>query len=260
MGPEPYEIENIAIYGIDNVPRAKIPNFDLFEGPLDLLLFLVSKAQIDIKDIFISKVTSQYLEFVNSLQDEDMDRASEFIDMAARLIEIKSRKLLPKPRIEDEEEEDPELALIRQLEDFKLMKEASEKLSPGHEIAQNRFFREPSDMEEKIQLDLTDVSIHTLQEAFQNLLLLSDIEPEDIAIREIQREEITVEDRITYISGKLKSKTKISFSELFADKPSRYEVITTFMALLEMLKLNEIFVSQAGPSHILYISLREKSA
>jgi len=233
---------------------------DLFEGPLDLLLFLVSKAQIDIKDIFISKVTSQYLEFVNSLQDEDMDRASDFIDMAARLIEIKSRKLLPKPRIENEDEEDPEQALIRQLEDFKLMKEASEKLSPGHEIAQNRFYREPTDQEEKIQLDLKDVSIHTLQEAFQNLLLLSDIEPEEIAVREIQREEITVEDRITYIAKTLKTKSKISFRDLFAGKASRYEVITTFMALLEMLKLNEILVSQAGPSQILYISLREKSA
>ena len=125
---------------------------------------------------------------VITLQDEDMDRASDFIDMAARLIEIKSRKLLPKPRIENEDEEDPEQALIRQLEDFKLMKEASEKLSPGHEIAQNRFYREPTDQEEKIQLDLKDVSIHTLQEAFQNLLLLSDIEPEEIAVREIQRE------------------------------------------------------------------------
>ncbi len=233
---------------------------DLFEGPLDLLLFLVSKAQIDIKDIFVSKVTSQYLEFVNSLQDEDMDRASDFIHMAARLIEIKSRKLLPKPRIEDEEDEDPEKALIRQLEDFKLMKEASEKLSPGHEIAQNRFYRQASDQEEKIQLDLKDVSIRTLQEAFQNLLLLSDIEPDGIEIREIQREEITVEDRIVYISKALRSKSKVIFRDLFTENPTRYEVITTFIALLEMLKLNEIMVDQAGPNQLLYISLRKKGA
>ena len=233
---------------------------DLFEGPLDLLLFLVSKAQIDIKDIFISKVTRQYLDFVSSLQNQDMDRASDFIQMAARLIEIKSRKLLPKPRIEEEEEEDPERALIRQLEDFKLMKEASEKLSPGHEIAQNRFYREPTEQEEKILLNLKDVSIKTLQEAFQNLLLLSDIEPEDIEVREIQREEITVESRMSYISKTLTSKSKICFADLFSKNPSKYEVITTFIALLEMLKLNKILVNQSSPSQPLFISLREESA
>ena len=233
---------------------------DLFEGPLELLLFLVSKAQIDIKDIFISKVTGQYLEFVNSLQDGDMDRASEFIHMAARLIEVKSRKLLPKPRIEDEDEEDPEESLIRQLEDFKLMKEASEKLSPGHEIAQNRFYRDATEQDVKINLDLTDVSIKTLQEAFQRMLLISDIEPEDIVVREIHREEITVEDRISFISRAIDTKKKVTFVDLFANTPSKYEVITTFMALLEMLKLNQIFVNQEGPNRELYILKREKSA
>ena len=94
---------------------------DLFEGPLDLLLFLIGKAHIDIKDIFISKVTSQYLEFVALLEDEDMDRASEFIQMAARLLEIKSRKLLPKLRIAEQEEE-PEEVLIRQLEEYRRLK------------------------------------------------------------------------------------------------------------------------------------------
>jgi len=233
---------------------------DLFEGPLDLLLFLVSKAQIDIKDIFISKVTSQYLEFVNSLQDKDMDRASDFIHMAARLIEIKSRKLLPKPRIEEEEEEDPEQALIRQLEDFKMMKEASEKLSEGHDVAKNRFYREPTEQNEKIQLDLTNVSIKTLQEAFQKMLLLTDVEPDDVAVREIHREEITVGDRMDYISNALNSKRRITFKDLFYDSPSRYEVITTFMALLEMLKLNKILVDQEGPNKKLIITVREKSA
>lgn len=233
---------------------------DLFEGPLDLLLFLVSKAQIDIKDIFISKVTSQYLEFVNSLQDKDMDRASDFIHMAARLIEIKSRKLLPKPRIEEEEEEDPEQALIRQLEDFKMMKEASEKLSEGHDVAKNRFYREPTEQNEKIQLDLTNVSIKTLQEAFQKMLLLTDVEPDDVTVREIHREEITVGDRMDYISNALNSKRRITFKDLFYDSPSRYEVITTFMALLEMLKLNKILVDQEGPNKKLIISVREKSA
>ncbi len=232
---------------------------DLFEGPLDLLLFLVSKAQIDIKDIFISKVTSQYLDFVNSLQDEDMDRASEFIYMAARLIEIKSRKLLPKPRIEDEEEEDPEQALIRQLEDFKMMKEAGEKLSAGHEIARSRFYRDAEEQDGKVILDLTDVSVQTLQEAFKKMLLISDIEPEDIAVSEIQREEITVEDRISYISRALRSKKKITFTDLFFKTPSKYEVITTFMALLEMLKLNQIYVEQESPHKGLFITLREKS-
>lgn len=233
---------------------------DLFEGPMELLLFLVTKAQIDIKDIFLSKVTGQYLEFVNALQDNDMDRASEFIHMAARLLEIKSRKLLPKPRIEEEEDEDPEQMLIRQLEDFRMMKEAGDKLIVGHEIAQNRFYRQATEQLEKIQLDLSNVTVETLQDAFENLMLIMELEPDLGPVRNIQREEITVEDKINSISRVLRIGRKITFKELFCNDVSKYEVVTTFMALLEMLKLNLILVNQLGPREQLIISLRKKGA
>lgn len=227
---------------------------DLFEGPLDLLLFLVSKAQIDIKDIFVSKVTSQYIEFVSALEDTDMDRASEFIHMATRLLEIKSKKLLPKKRIEDENEEDPEQLLIRQLEDFKILKQASGKLETGHNIAKNRFYRLASQLEDKIDLDLSGITISTLKNALQNILIEVEELKEDEPIQEIFREEITVEQRMSYIKKRLKSHKKMTFTELFDGSSSKYEVIITFMALLEMLKLNTIKVTQTTPRDDLIIA------
>ena len=116
------------------------------------------------------------------------------------------------------------------------------------------------EQEEKVQLDLANVSIRTLQEAFQRILLMEDIEPEDVPVRQMPREEITIEDRMTYIVKKLHSKKRLDFNDLFQKVPTRYEVITTFMALLEMLKLNQILVNQEGPNKSLLISIREKSA
>ena len=111
-----------------------------FDGPLDLLLFLIGKAKIDIKDIFVSQVTDQYIESVREAESLDMEDASAFIAMAATLIEIKSRALLPRPEPDDSEEEDPEAALIRQLEEYQRFKQASEDMRLLEEAA-NRMFR-----------------------------------------------------------------------------------------------------------------------
>lgn len=232
---------------------------DLFEGPLDLLLFLIGKAQIDIKDIFISKVTAQYLEFVALLDEDDMERASEFIHMAARLLEIKSRKLLPKPRIE-EDEEDPEELLIRQLEEYRQIKRAGEHLEKSREGADERFYRTPMELETKTELDLGDTSVDDLTQAFLRLITSLAESEHDLEINEIQREEFTVTEKIAFIRRALVSRGSTTFHGLFYDGVSRYEVIITFMALLEMIKLNYVSIQQSHPYNDIEINLQDPLA
>ena len=117
-----------------------------FEGPLDLLLHLIEEAELDVKDIFVSEITAQYLSYMDQLDELDMDTASEFLTMAATLLYIKSRQLLPRPPKEDEAEEDPETLLIRQLRDYKAFKEASEQLKTLFEDAKNSHTRLPEDI------------------------------------------------------------------------------------------------------------------
>lgn len=215
---------------------------ELFEGPLDLLLFLVGKAQIDIKDIFISNITSQYVEFVSMIEEEDMDRTSDFLQMAARLLEIKSHKLLPKPRIE--EEEDPEALLVRQLEDYKLIKEASMSLENLYIEGKKKFYREPYEIQAKEELDLGDITVESLLEAFGELLLLQEESLKDEPVQEIKREAVTVSDRINFINAALKTNKVMMFKQLFQGVSTKGEVILTFIALLEMVKLSQLSIKQ----------------
>ncbi|MGI6150759.1 MAG: segregation and condensation protein A, partial [Christensenellales bacterium] len=137
-----------------------------FEGPLDLLLHLIEKAEVDIKDIFVSEITSQYLEYMKGLDELEPDAASEFVAMAATLLLIKSRTLLPKPEPVMQEEEDPETVLLRQIREYKLFKEASEELSALKADADRLFFRLPEEFpQQPPRVDLDGVSADALYEA-----------------------------------------------------------------------------------------------
>ncbi len=142
-----------------------------FEGPLDLLLHLIEESKVDIKDIFVSEITAQYLSYMNQVDELDMDTASEFLTMAATLLYIKSRQLLPRPPREDEEEEDPEVLLIRQLRDYKAFKEASEKLRELFDAARDSCTRLPEDVllpPKEVELD--GATMDTLFSAFLEML------------------------------------------------------------------------------------------
>ncbi|MDR3263224.1 MAG: segregation/condensation protein A [Clostridiales bacterium] len=206
-----------------------------FEGPLDLLLSLIREAKIDIKDIFVSEITNQYIEYVAGMSTLDLDYVSDFIEMAATLLEIKSKKLLPK--IEKEkvgEELHDEDWLIRQLQEYKLFKETSETLKKL-EIT-GAFYREPDYNENDYKTVIKNFSIEKLIDAFAAVLHRSERRDTSNLTRKITKERFTVANRVIYISELLKEKETLSFFDLFDDDYSKLEVINTFLAVLELLK------------------------
>ena len=218
-----------------------------FEGPLDMLLFLIGKAKIDIKDIFVSQVTDQYIQSVQNAPDLDMDDASAFINMAATLLEIKSRSLLPKPKLE-EGEEDPEQALIRQLEEYQRFKEIAQNMQGFEKAAALMFEKLPEEYPlPPPTLELKNLTMEGLLAAFARVMARvkeDDEEPIQTA-RRIVRDEFTVPRCSAHILRRLK-KGPVKFDELFSPQPSRDEVVTLFLALLELLRLGRVSAEQDG--------------
>ncbi len=212
--------------------KFKLDNFD---GPLDLLLHLIKQAKIDIKDIFVSKITEQYLEIINNIENIDVEKASEFISMAATLLEIKSKKLLPKPAEVLPDEEDPELRLIRQIEEYKLFKEASEKLKQIEDV--DRLYKQPEKSVGEFKYILPDkLSLELLTQAFYKLLERQTVKTQEITERKIVKDRFTVAQKIAQIKDDLITKKHFKFSQLFESDYSKSEIINTFLALLELLK------------------------
>ncbi len=219
-----------------------------FDGPLDMLLFLIGKAQISIQDIFVSEVTDQYIRSVSEAEDLDMDDASAFIDMAATLVEIKSRSLLPKPEKEEPEEENPEQKLIRQLEEYQRFREASEELRQLEEAASRMFSKLPEEYPlPPPTLELTGLTLEGLVEAFAGVLArLNDPQRrEEVQTRRIIRDEYDVPGCMRHIQRKL-CRGPVRFWELFSPEPTRDEVVTLFLALLELIRLGKAQAVQDG--------------
>ena len=222
-----------------------------FDGPLDLLLFLISKEKIDIKDIFISQITDQYIESVRSAVDLDMDDATDFLVMAATLLEIKSRAMLPKPP-KVEEGEDPEQALIRQLEEYKRFRETADAMKQFERAAAEVFTKLPEDYPLPPQeTELVGLTLQGLTEAFLRIwarLPAPDEEQEQnrYAPRDIRRDEHTVQECMLTLMKGIRRKGRMRFEEAFSDAPTREEVVTLFLALLELLKLGETHIEQEG--------------
>ena len=215
-----------------------------FDGPLDLLLHLVGKAKIDLKDIFVSEITEQYIQAVRAAPDFDMDEASEFIAMAALLVEIKSRRLLPKPPKEDEE--DPEQALIARLAAYKQFKESAQSMAQFEKSARQVFGKLPEEYPlPSPTLELDGLTLQALWEAL--LRVQSRVPPQprevDFRLRDIRRDSHTVEGCMEAIESRL-AIGSAGFDELFSAAPDREEVVTLFIALLELLKLGKAHVMQ----------------
>ena len=228
---------------------AYIVSLKQFDGPLDLLLTLISTAKIDIQDIFVSEITEQYLESMRLIDELDMDTASEFLQMAATLLEIKSRAMLPKPpKPEDPNELSPEEALIRQLTEYKLFKEASEKMHVLEEEARALLTKMPEEYPlPPPNIEITGLTLDKLARAMESE------RADAMANREIKRDRFTVSGCMSRIARKLKS-GRFGFTELFDENMTRAEVITMFMALLEMVKLNRLHVEQQAAYEEIYLS------
>jgi segregation and condensation protein A len=220
---------------------------EIFEGPLDLLLYLIKRDELDIYDISLERITKQYLEYLQAFKELNIDVAGEFVVMAANLIYLKSRSLLPvdqQPPEEDVEEEDPRWDLIRQLIEYKKFKEAASQLQ-ARELEQERIFARIGNgaVPESAPLRLGEVGIFQLINAFQNVIKRLEARED---LREMFGENFTVSDKIDWILQRVGAGAAVRFSELFAQAASRVEIVVTFLALLELIRLKQVRARQAG--------------
>ena len=226
---------------------AYVVSLKQFDGPLDLLLSLITKAQIDIKDIFVSPITEQYLEYMQGVDELDMDAASEFLQMAATLVEIKSRALLPKlPKPEDPDEETPEQALIRQLTEYKAFKQTCEDLKKLEETAALMLSKLPEEYPlPPPEYELTGLTLDGLTRAFLRVLSRAQNHESQVHLREIRRDSFTVQGCMSRLQAAVR-RGPVTFSALFDETVCRAEVVAMFMAMLELMRLGRVSVRQAG--------------
>ena len=214
---------------------------EVFEGPLDLLLYLIKQDEIDIYDVSLERITRQYLEYLQAFRELNIELAGEFIVMAANLIYLKSRSLLPvdqQPPLEDAEEDDPRWDLIRQLIEYKKFKEVATELHL-RQLKQERIFAREGSSGSVLQepLRLEEVGIFQLINAFQTVL--KRIEARQDA-QEIFAERFSVSEKIELILQRVANNDRLRFSDLFGDAVSRVEVVVTFLALLELIRLRQL--------------------
>ncbi|MFC1594510.1 segregation and condensation protein A [Candidatus Omnitrophota bacterium] len=216
---------------------------EFFEGPLDLLLYLIKKSEINIYDIPIARVTEQYMQYIELMKLLDLDIIGDFLVMAATLIQIKSRMLLPQEEVAEEEEEDPRAELVKRLLEYQKFKEAATQLRE-RETKQKDFFIRPPDRQTKEEYQEKEVyfeaSLFDLISAFSNAL--KDIPKE--AFYEIIKDEYTVDEKIHDLLHMLLLKPEVNIHDLFKKSRNRMEIVAYFLGILELIRLKEIVVVQ----------------
>lgn len=240
---------------IQEKSSAYFVKLDIFEGPLDLLLFLIKRDKIDIYDIPIAHITKQYLEYIDLMKDLNLEIAGEFIVMAATLMRIKVRMLLPKTQ-DEEEEEDPREELVAALLEYRKFKEAAQVLREK-ETEQSRWFpRKDFSFLHKLPEDeiLVEASLHDLILAFKKII---DTQPKE-TFHTIDYPRVTVEERIEYILNRLGQKDGVVFTELFSDAPIRLVMVVTFVAILELIRLQKIYIRQTKHFSDIWVFRNEK--
>ena len=216
-----------------------------FEGPLDLLLHLIAQSQVSIQDIFVSEITEQYLAYIAQMDQADMELSSEFLTMAATLLHIKSRSLLPKPP-KEEEEDDPEQLLIAQLQEYKRIKQVSEQLQRMEKQAAQSYYKLPEEFRfQDDPLNLEGIDTQTLCQALAQLLQQrEERQTYEPRVNVVRAETFRVRDKIAFIRQRLQPGTRMRFTELFANDATRTEIIATFLALLELVSAGQAAVEQ----------------
>lgn len=238
----------------------------VFEGPLDLLLHLIDKNKVNIYDIPIVEITRQYLEYVNQMDRQDLDVVSEFIVMAATLLDIKSKMLLPKEIKEDGEEEDPREELVQKLLEYKMYKYMSYELRDRELDAERNLYKKPTIPEEvakyekPVDLDelLEGLTLIKLNEIFVQVMKRREDKTDPIRSRfkNIEKEEVSLPDKINFIRDYAKQKKKFSFQKLLESQHSKMHVIVSFLAILELMKMGEIVIEQKEIFDDITVSLR----
>lgn len=227
---------------------------EVFEGPLDLLLYLIEKNKIDIYDIPIVVITEQYLDYIRKMQTEDMNVMSEFLVMAATLLDIKCRMLLPKEVNEEGEEEDPRAELVQKLLEYKMYKYMAYELRDRQVDAAKSWYKKPmlpkevADYQYPIDYEelLGGLSLTKLHEIFKAVMRRQEekIDPIRSRFGKIEKDEINLEEKQIYIEEYVKNHKRFSFRNLLEKQGSKMEIIVTFMAVLEMMKQGIISIEQ----------------
>lgn len=225
-----------------------------FEGPLDLLLHLIEKNKFNIFDIPIVEITEQYLDYVNAMEESDLDIMSEFLVMAATLISIKAKMLLPKEEKEEEEEEDPRAELVKRLLEYKMYKYASYELKDMEIDAGRSYYKTPSIPKEvkeyKEEIDpadvIGDITLAKLNEIFNQVMkrTVDRVDPIRSKFGTIEKEEVRIEDKMEEIKESMRGLKGINFRTLLEVQASKINVIVTFLAILELMKVGSIAIRQ----------------
>ena len=241
----------------------------VFEGPLDLLLHLIDKNKIDIYDIPIVEITNQYMDYIKAMEKEDLNVISEFLVMAATLLDIKCRMLLPKEVNEEGEEEDPRQELVEQLLEYKMYKYMSYELRDRQVEGEQLMFKEPTVPEEvmeyvePVDLDLLlkDVTLAQLNNIFQDVMKrqIDKIDPVRSKFGKIEKEEVTLPDKLEYVTEYAKLHRKFGFRQLLEKQNSKTQIVVTFLAILQLMKEGVIFIEQEQAFDEIMITSRVES-
>jgi segregation and condensation protein A len=246
---------------VDGEPVTQLPNdlyippqalevfLEAFEGPLDLLLYLIKRQNLDILNIPIAEITRQYTRYIELMQDLQLELAGEYLVMAAMLAEIKSRMLLPRPVAAEEDEEDPRAELVRRLQEYERFKKAAEDLDALPRLERDTFPAQAEMCERKVVEILPEITLKELLMSFREVLARAEM----FAHHHIQREPLSVRQRMSDVLDAVSSDAFASFDTLFRPEEGRLGVVVTFIALLELLRERLIELVQAEPFAAIHV-------
>lgn len=253
-------VENVLMGDDEDIYDKKKYRYDLsiYDGPLDLLLYLVRRNKIEIEDIFVSDITQQYLDIIGPIEDwteDEIEYAGEFITMAAELIEIKSKLLIPTENVDETPDDLPERDLYRRLEELKMFKMQAEKLQ-GLETV-NRFFREPVFSEDDYRLAIKDFDLDKLIDAYAKMTYRAVQQELRLEPKTIQKERFSIDNRMHHICEVLIEQKKTSYFSLIEEDFNKIDAINTFLATLELMKKQQISAHQEEKFKDIEITVKE---
>lgn len=266
-GPPPLQ-EEMPFAMVEGEPLTELPRdlyippqalevfLEAFEGPLDLLLYLIRRQNLDVLDIPIAEITRQYMQYILLMQDLDLELAGEYLLMAAMLAEIKSRMLLPRPQTAEGEEDDPRAELVRRLQEYERYKRAAEDMDSLARLERDVFQASAEVVEKKVVKVLPEITLQEMLLAFKDVVQRAAM----FAHLHVQREPLSVRQRMSEVLSSLESGGLVSFTTLFKPEEGRMGVTVTFVALLELMREGLIEVVQAEAYSPLHIRLATRPA
>jgi segregation and condensation protein A len=236
-------------------PHALEVILDAFEGPLDLLLYLIKRQNIDILNIPIAKITHQYMHYIELMQELQLELAAEYLVMAAMLAEIKSRMLLPRPAAQEEDGEDPRAELVRRLQEYERYKQAAQDVDALPRLERDVFQANAEMCERKVVEIQPDVTLRELLLSFQEVLARADM----FAHHQVQREPLSVRQRMSDVLARVQGGQFVAFSSLFTPEEGRMGVVVTFLSILELIRESLLDIVQSEPFAPIHIKARGNS-